>query len=231
MLLRKYVMGLLLSLPGQSAFAQSTQSVLVFGGSGRLGSEVVSALLAADHQVTVFVRASSNRSRLEGMDVSFFVGDVLVLNDVQSALKSEEFDVVVDALSRGNAPAGFYETSMAHISQAASAQQVRQIILHGSVGAGDSAATVAGFGPGMRRVMEAKTAAENALRTSGVAYTVIRNWAIKPHGTPATGNAMLTEDINARSAVTRADLAQLTVRCVAADHCMNKIFHAVDDFW
>ena len=41
--------------------------VIVFGGTGKLGSEVVRALNAAGHEVTVFHREGSDRSRLQGL--------------------------------------------------------------------------------------------------------------------------------------------------------------------
>ena len=230
-MLKKTLLLVLLVLFTSFAAAEAQNSVLVFGGSGRLGSEVVTALLADDHRVTVFVRATSDRSRLADKDVDYVVGDVLVPADVNAALESQQFDVVVDALSRGRAPAAFYERSMNHIAQAAAQNEVRQIILHGSVGAGDSGDESSGFSTGMKRIMDAKTAAENSLKESGVSYTIIRNWAIKPHGTAATGMAKLVEDVSARSYVTRADLGRLTAQCLLAEPCLNKVFHAVDPSW
>ena len=42
-------------------------TVIVFGGSGKLGTEVVRALDAAGHDVTVFHRPDSDLSRLQGL--------------------------------------------------------------------------------------------------------------------------------------------------------------------
>ena len=46
---------------------QAMADVFVFGGSGRLGSDVVKNLLAKGEDVVVFVRETSDRSRLAGL--------------------------------------------------------------------------------------------------------------------------------------------------------------------
>ena len=81
----------------------------------------------------------------------------------------------------------------------------------------------------MRDVLDAKGRAEQLLIDSGIAYTIIRNGLVQVDGTPATGKAYLTEDTSVFGAVTRADLALLTMQCLDNGDCMNKILHAVDD--
>ncbi|MEO1203215.1 MAG: NAD(P)H-binding protein, partial [Pseudomonadota bacterium] len=113
---------------------------------------------------------------------------------------------------------------------AAAASAVRQLILHGSVGAGDSASAYAdrNLSAGMARLMAAKTAGENAVIESGIRYTIIRNSHLLPHGTEPTGEARLYGDVTLTGAVTRAGLARLTAECILAEPCLDKTFHAVD---
>ena len=87
------------------AYAKA-ENVMVFGGSGQLGSEIVRALLAKGHKVTVFARPSSKMDRLEGLTYSVAQGDVLVEADVAKALKGAKFTVFVDALARGRSEGG-----------------------------------------------------------------------------------------------------------------------------
>lgn len=51
--------------------------VLVTGATGHIGSTLCRALRARGHEVVAFVRSASNRTALEGIDVSFATGDVL----------------------------------------------------------------------------------------------------------------------------------------------------------
>ena len=214
--------------PGADTEAEPEQ-ILVFGGTGRLGSDVVKALIDANFVVTVFARPTSNRRRLEGLSVSYVIGDVLVAEDVDAALAAKPFAVVIDALGRGKAPVEFYTHSAQNIARAAAAGSVRQLILHGSVGARASAATLgASMSTGMQRIMAAKSAGEEAVVQSGVPYTIIRNWRVLAYGTPASGNAILTTDQSATGSVTRAGLARLTVQCVLVNACLNQVYHAVE---
>lgn len=205
----------------------STQ-VLVFGGTGRLGSDVVKALYREGFDITVFARATSNRARLQGLDVRYVIGDVLDAASIDSAISDHKFDVFVDALGRGTADVEFFRDSAKNIANSASGAGIKQIILHGSVGAGDSAKAYGSNSGSMGKLFVAKTAGENAVITSGVAYTIIRNSHLIRYGTAETGNAELYEDQMTTGSVTRLGLARLTAGCILNSVCMNKIYHAVD---
>lgn len=223
---------LVTGLPLLSAAHAATEhnDVLVFGGTGQLGSEIVKALVEAGNSVTVFVRPNSDLRRLDGIAVSTLQGDVLNEDDVASALKTAKPKIVVDALARGKAGVEFYDVSERNISKWAKTTGVIQVILHSSVGAGRSRAVYPEANwPRMKDTLMAKEVGENHLIASGVSYTIIRNAILPPYGTPATGKAKLYEDETKYGPVTRADLARLTVECVGHSACFNKIYHAVDD--
>ena len=59
-------------------------------------------------------------------------------------------------------------------------------------------------------------------------YTIIRNTRLYPDGTPATGKAELTTDDSVILPMTRADLAILTVRCLAKAECLGQTYHVRD---
>ena len=203
------------------------ETVLVFGGTGRLGSEIVKHLVAQNHQVTVFARPSSNRERVTNLPVSFVVGDVLNANDVDTAVTQKNFSVVIDALGRGSANSDFYRISAENIANAVTGSSVKQIILHGSVGADTSRKIMGSLSESMERLMQAKTAGERAVKQSGTNFTIIRNYIIRRHGTPATQKAILMQDETAFGPITRADLAILTGDCIANPKCFNQV-HALD---
>lgn len=202
-------------------------SVLVFGGTGRLGAEIVRELLARGHEVTVFARPSSERQRLDGLPVRVVEGDVLRDDDVRRALESRPVDVVVDALGRSESPPSFYAISGRSIAHWSKRTGVRQVVLHGSVGVGDSRAALPGRPLGtMAEVLQSKEAAERALMQSGVPYTIIRNGILRDGANAA--EPRLVEDPLAFGAVSRRSLARLTADCVLQQRCLSRVFHALD---
>ena len=204
--------------------------VLVFGGTGRLGAPIVQQLVAVGYRVTVLVRPTSDRGRLTGLDVDYVEGDLLDAASLSAALKNRSFGLVIDASARGASRRPFYAKAMDNILHALEKEDVRQFILHGSVGAGDNMQQFpeVGFGR-MHNVLLAKGEAEETLKNSGMTWTIIRNGMVLQDGTPATGTATLSEDDSRLEAVTRADLALLTMQCLDEPACFNKTFHAVDD--
>lgn len=224
---------LLLSVGSSQAGSDRTSSenkVLVFGGTGQLGSAIVRELVGAGHPVAVFVRPSSDRSRLDGLAVSYVAGDILDAAQVMAAFDGKDIRTVVDATARGSADDEFYPTAMAHIIAGAKAGGVQQIILEGSVGAGDNVKQFpqANFGR-MRSTLAAKGRAEQLLIDSGIGYTIIRNGILLSADLPPTRSARLSTDQRLMRKITRTDLAILTVRCVGNPDYMNGIWHAVDD--
>jgi uncharacterized protein YbjT (DUF2867 family) len=204
-------------------------SVMVFGGSGQLGSLVVRAALAEGHTVSVFARESSNMQRLQGLPVTVIRGDVREAADVDRALKSRSFDIVVDALGRSESGVEFYEQAARHITRAAAATGVKHLIHHGSVGVAESrAAYPPNRFPERSPLFVSKGAAEKLVRDSGITYTIIRNAVLRPLPAGQEDRAQLLEDPLTFGAVSREGVARLTVQCFRDPRCTNRTFHAID---
>ncbi|MCU0759693.1 MAG: NAD(P)H-binding protein [Steroidobacteraceae bacterium] len=206
--------------------------VLVLGGTGQLGAEVVRSLAAAGERVSVLARPTSSRARLDGLPVTFVSGDMLSDADMKRVFEARSYRVVVDASNAPfDAPQDFYEKSQRIVARWAAASGVRQLILHGAIGAGDSAALI-DVGKAMevqRKAIESKTVAEGILVASGVPYTIIRHLTLLPVQFRESGQARLSTDRTVVGAVTRDGLARLTRDCLDNPRCMNVIFHAVDE--
>ncbi len=209
------------------------REVLVLGGTGQLGAEIVRRLAATGStRITVFAREGSNRGPLTGLPVSYVVGDLTREADVAAALRSRRFDVVVNAVRVEDGDIHFYEKILTPLARLARETGVGQIIHHGAVGAGANATKFTSLGwervPGLLDRLKDQGLGEQQLRDSGVPYTIIRNARLYPDGTPSTGKAELTEDDSVLTPMTRADLALFTVHCVGNAACHDKTYHVRD---
>lgn len=212
-------------------------SVLVFGGTGNTGSRVARHLSALDHDVSVFARPTSDRSRLEGYRIRFVVGDVHEPATVTAALKEIKPEIVIVAMQSrpDQSPHGDPETELVTL---AAQTGVKQLIYLGSVGSGPDTESQRVRYPDINydrfaAVLAEKGRVEQALLASSLNHTIIRTGAVLVEfgrePPPATGRAYLTEDQDRMGAVTYDDLAALIVRCVDTPACFGKIYHATDD--
>jgi uncharacterized protein YbjT (DUF2867 family) len=229
----RFLMAFVLSFAALSTVARAADGgVLVLGGTGQLGSEVAKALVAAGQNVSVLARESSNRARLDGVKVSYVIGDMLNDADMERVFKEKSYRVVVDASSAPfSGTQDFYEKSQRIVSKWAAATGVRQLILHGAIGAGDSAGLIfveKAFEV-QRKAIASKTIAEEIVIASGVPYTIIRHLTLLPMEFKESGQAKLSKDRQTVGAVTRDGLARLTRDCIDKAECMNVVFHAVDE--
>lgn len=215
-----------------SAWADSG-GVLLFGGTGRLGVPIAKLLVASGEDVTVFVRKDSSRAALAGLNVQYFVGDLLDEASIAAAFRSRPFRVAIDASAQrgaGDQLPDYYERVARAQMRYAKESGVRQFILHGSIGAGENLEQV----PELRGTqgsdrLSDKGRAEKAIVDSGVPYTIIRNGLLpKDPQPPATGRAYLTSDLAAWGEITRDDLAVLTLDAMDNPARFNKIYHAID---
>jgi len=224
---------LLLRLTGVYA-AHAKDSILVFGGTGMIGYEIVKALKAKELDVTVFVRATSDVQILDDLDVPYVVGDVLEPATLHDAFQTGEYGTVVSTISRAGAfgsrqeqAVTIHRTGNNNITAAALLGGVQHLILMGTVGAGDSARTrLPARSPSFQQIYEDKTLAENFLFSSGLKYTVVRTGIILTDN--ATGTVEFTEDRTIRHAANIFDIAALTAGCVKNETCYDKVFHSHD---
>jgi uncharacterized protein YbjT (DUF2867 family) len=223
------VLALTAMLGGGQLASAADGAALVFGANGKLGSEMVKVLVARNMDVTAFVRPTADRSLLAGLKINYVEGDARNKADIDKAFASGKFTLAVNAIARrSRTEFGLYDASQNNITAAAKATGVKQMIFFSSVGVGSSRSLYTDKAyANFKETMLEREAAEKTLITSGVNYTIVRTGGVLD-GKETTGKAYLSEK-PILGATTRADLALITVACVGADFCKNKIFHAVDD--
>jgi len=228
--MRRWITGSIVMLFGLLVISLSAVGlegpVLVFGGTSGTGLETIKLLRAQDISVTVFVRPTSNRAKLDPLGVSYVVGDALNENEVNAAFASDEFDGVVSSLGgRRGEPRPDLDGNR-HITNAAIAAGVKRIIQVSSLGAGEGARRKPEKGAGfMQEVLHLKTLAEDHLIASGLDYTIVRPAGLR-RDLP-TGNGVFSEKAVTGS-INRSDLGMLIVQCMEDTSTIGKVLHAHD---
>lgn len=225
---------LLVALPRVApATPARDDGVLILGGAGKTGAIVAKLLVARGIPVTVFVRSTTPRSRLDGLPVRYAVGDAMNPDDVAAAFKERHYSVVFETIQVAPDTAQSYTKLYENFVPWARRTGVSQVISLGG-GCGDRGPKDCPLSPVLYRLTEDMTRAEHVLRDSGVPYTIIRVGALIP-GNPndpaasmATGKSFLTTDVHQFGVTLRGDLSQQVVDCIGAARCVNKIL-VIDD--
>ncbi|MBT4741153.1 MAG: NAD(P)H-binding protein [Rhodospirillaceae bacterium] len=219
-----------LLLSGGQALADG---ILVLGATGQLGARVVKLLIDQSEDVTVLVRASSDRSRLDELEVEYVIGDMMDESSINAAFKGRSYRAVINTARAPTELQNFYRLSSTYIANAARMSGVKQIIHHGAVGAGSNMALHPDVPwarvPNLLPRMMDHGVAEEVFFSSGIPTTIIRNSRVWPDDTEPSGNAVMTEDRTVMTPITRADLARFTMECLDNDACYGKVYHNQDD--
>jgi len=224
--------------------------ILVVGGTRGTGLEIVRQLKALGEEVVVTVRPTSNTDALDALGVETVVMDALKPEQVRNAVSPGRYTAIVSTLGtsasdlpkRQNPLQALVkgQTKMdpnkrpdfvgnRSLMDAARAADIQRFVLVTVIGAGNSADAVPlPARRGHNEVIPLKTQAEDYLRDSGLAYTIIRPGGLGPRNLAATGTAKLTEDAAAFSYMGRTDLAELTVAALGDPATIGKTYTAYD---
>ena len=208
-----------------NVFADSNETILVIGGTGRVGSEIVKALHREGYKnISVLSRSNNNRSRLKELDIKYLQGDVLSEKDVKQVFSGGSYNVVINAVAKVGESLNPHAIGQVNLSKWSKINGSKHFILIGSVGSGPDPQDSM-----WREILIAKGLAEQSLIHSGLNYTIIKTGIIVYDDTPATNQAFLSDNIDIVGKVTRKDLALLTVNCVLNNSCMNSVLNAIDE--
>lgn len=201
-------------------------TVLVVGGGG-LGMEVVRQLALAGSWVTAFQRGEKFRAEIEQLGAMLAIGDVMDTGSLEKALLSNTFDAVVSTVGGGMKDIHVDGDGNINVIDAAKKAGIGRFLLVSSIGAGDSKGavderTMAVLGP----VLKEKERAEEHLKASGLAWTVVRPGGLLSEA--PTGKGILTEDSKVVGIITRADVAALILKALFEKRAEGKVLAAID---
>jgi len=198
--------------------------VLVAGATGRTGRETVSELLSKGFRVRAFVRnLDSAREKLPAT-IEFAEGDVRNRESIDAALNGVSAVISTIGAGRGdpsNGPEFVDYGGVKNLVEAAADAGAAQFVLVSSRGVTQIKQPLNKmFG----NILIWKYLGEEAVRNSGIAYTVIRPGRLtdEPGGEYALD--FLQGDDDTESRIPRADLARAVVAALSMPEASNKTF-------
>lgn len=192
--------------------------ILIFGASGRTGSELLRQGLERGHVVSAFTRRAEGVASAESLNV--IEGDVGDRNAVAKAVTGQDAVVSVLGVGRPLKHDQVVIDGVGNIVSAMAEQGVRRLVYQSFIGVPDSRAAV-GFlirrvAPiPLRHEIADHVAKEALVRDSGLEWTIVRPPTLTKG--PYTGSYRHGEEIRTRKPaafLSRADVADFILRAV-----------------
>jgi uncharacterized protein YbjT (DUF2867 family) len=204
--------------------------VLVAGATGGTGREVVRQALARGYRVRALVRDEAKAREIFADTVQYAVGDVKDAGTLPAAVKGATY--VVSALGSNsrrepaNKPEFVDFGGVASLAKAAKSAGVRQFVLVSSMGVTDPDHPLNRI---LDNIMSFKLKGEDALRASGVPYTVVRPGELKDLAGGGALRFLQGDAKGVRGQTTRADVATACVEALGRKDALNKTFEMLGD--
>ena len=207
-------------IEGESAEAEL---VLVAGATGRTGSEIVAELQASGYRVRAFVRDIDKAREKLGDEIEFSEGDVRDIETIEAALTG--IDALISAIGAGrsdpkNGPEFVDYGGVKNLADAAAAANLRQLILVSSMGVTDEDHILNKM---FNNVLMWKFKGEEALRSSGVPYTIVRPGGLT-NAEGGVNEIVFKQGDTDAGAIPRADVARVCVASLNSEDARNKTF-------
>jgi uncharacterized protein YbjT (DUF2867 family) len=210
---------------GTASLSAAPKTVLVAGATGRTGSAVVTQLLAEGYTVRALVRDPVTARAALGDQVTYVTGDVTAPATLAPAMQGA--DAVISAIGAKGAkgpsrPEVIDYEGVRNLAAAASAAGVKQFVLV------SSRAVTQKDHPLNRMfgdVLIWKLKGEDALRASGVPYTIIRPGGLS-NAKPGESTFVFEQGdkVTGQSTIARADVATICVQALKYPAALNRTF-------
>lgn len=202
----------------------SVNRVLVAGATGGTGQHIVEDLLAQGYTVRAFVRDLDRAQEKLGTEIEYAVGDVKDRESIDAALS--DVDALISAIGavRGdpaNAPEFVDYGGSKNLAEASAAAGLSHFVMISSAGATQEDHMLNKM---FQNVLIWKFQGEEALRNSGVPYTIIRPGGLLNE--PAGGKELVFKQGDDKNfgAIPRADVARLCVAALSIPESRGKTF-------
>lgn len=203
--------------------SEGPQLVVVAGATGGTGRALVTNLQAQGYEVRAFVRDLDKARVVLGDNVELAKGDVRDPDTIAAAMAGADFVISSIGAGRGdpeNGPEQVDFKGVSNLAEAAAAAKVRQFVLVSSSG-------VTQEDHFLNRVMDNvliwKFKGEEALRESGVPYTVVRPGGLinQPGGSEAL---VFAQGDTTAGRIAREDVALICIAALDNPAALGKTF-------
>lgn len=200
--------------------------ILVAGATGRTGVEVVRELQASGYRVRAFVRDIDRAREKLGEDVEYALGDVRDRATIDAAL--DGVGALISAIGAGrgdpsNGPEFVDYGGVRNLAEAAAAADLRQMVLVSSGGVTQEDHILNKM---FDNVLLWKFKGEEALRSSGVAYTIVRPGGLT-NAPGAEYEILFLQGDKDSGAIPRTDVARVCVAALDSEDARNKTFEII----
>jgi uncharacterized protein YbjT (DUF2867 family) len=205
--------------------------VLIVGATGGTGQEAVDQALAKGYAVRALVRDEAKARSLFGDRVTYAVGDVRQARSLPPAMRG--VDYIVSALGSNvqrdpeNSPELVDYGGVKSLAEAARAAGIKHFVLTSSMGVTNPDHQLNLI---LDNLLQWKLRGEEALRASGVKYTIVRPGGLNndPGGQKGI-RAMQGDPPDVAGEIPRADVAAVLVNAVGRPDAFGKTFEIVTD--
>lgn len=195
--------------------------VLVIGGHGKVGLRLLRLLARDGHRARGVIRDAEQARDLEAVGAEAVVCDVERGGDLRAEAGEAEAIVFTAGAGPGSGPERKqtvdYGAAVESMSVAGDVGVARFVIVS-SIGTDD----VEGASQAMRPYLQAKRDADDALRHSGLEWTIVKPGHLTD--APGTGRVRVSRAFGGRADVPRDDVALVLLECLQAPNTIGVEF-------
>ena len=200
-------------------------NVIIAGGHGQIALRLEKLLAARGDSPRGIIRKTEQAADLEEIGAEPIVLDLENVDDISDALAGADAVVFAAGAGPGSGPARKRTVDYGgavKLVQGALAKGIRRFLIVSAIGANRPDT----WSDQMRPYLEAKAEADQAVRDSGLDYTIIRPSGLTDD--PGTGRVAVGERVD-YGKVTRDDVAAVVAECLVADNTIGKEFDLIND--
>jgi uncharacterized protein YbjT (DUF2867 family) len=197
--------------------------VLVAGATGGTGRALVTSLTAEGYTVRALVRDEKKARAVLGDSISYAVGDVRNVDTLVAAMQGATYVISAIGSTRSdpsNNPESVDYGGVSNMATAAAQTGIRQFVLVSSSGVTQEDHFL---NKAFDNVLNWKFKGENALRDSGVPYTIVRPGGLV--NTPGGEQALVfAQGDKSTGRISREDVALICIAALKQPAAINKTF-------